>query len=79
MPNGEIITLNLAENAKEVDSIKNANGMREVSTPIDSGYQNDFISTAFDLPLQGACISRWGQEGFFRYMMRHCVIDLFQE
>jgi hypothetical protein len=48
----------------------------------DSGHQTSLISTAYDLShddLAARMFSRWCQENFFRYMMRHYAIDLIAE
>jgi hypothetical protein len=82
MPNGEIVTLNLAEMGSLVGSGKDAIWVREVRKLTDSGHQTSLISTAFELPhteLAARMFSRWCQENFFRYMMQHFAIDLLQE
>jgi len=48
----------------------------------DSGHQTSLISTAYDLShddLAARIFSRWCQENFFRYMMRHYAIDMIVE
>jgi len=82
MPNGEIVSLHLAEMGSLAGSGQNAVWMREVRKLTDSGHQTSLISTAFDLPytkLAARMFSRWCQENFFRYMMQHFAIDLLQE
>ncbi len=82
MPNGEIVSLDLAEMGSVAGSGKNAVWMREVRKLTDSGHQTSLISTAFELPhteLAARMFSRWCQENFFRYMMQHFAIDLLQE
>jgi len=82
MPNGEVVTMALAEMGSLVGSGKNALWMREVRKLTDSGHQTSLISTAFELPHTGLAahmFSRWCQENFFRYMMEHFAIDLLQE
>jgi transposase len=82
MPNGETVTMHLAEMGSLVGSGKDALWMREVRKLTDSGHQTSFISTAFELPhtvLAARMFSRWCQENFFRYMMQHFAIDLLQE
>jgi hypothetical protein len=82
MPNGEIVTMALAEMGSLVGSGKNALWMREVRKLTDSGHQTSLISTAFEFShseLAARMFSRWCQENFFRYMMQHFAIDLLQE
>ncbi len=82
MPNGEIVTLALAERGSLVGSGKNALWMREVRKLTDSGHQTSLISTAYELPhleLAARLFSRWCQENFFRYMMQHFAIDRLVE
>ena len=82
MPNGEIVTMALAEMGTLVGSGKGSLWMREVRKLTDSGHQTSLISTAFELPHTGLAahmFSRWCQENFFRYMMEHFAIDLLQE
>ena len=82
MPNGEIVTMALAEMGSLVGSGKGSLWMREVRKLTDSGHQTSLISTAFELPHTGLAahmFSRWCQENFFRYMMEHFAIDLLQE
>lgn len=82
MPNGEIVTLALAEMGTLVGSGKHALWMREVRKLTDSGHQTSLISTAYELPhleLAARLFSRWCQENFFRYMRQHFAIDLLVE
>ena len=82
MPNGEIVTMHLAEMGSLVGSGKDSVWMREVRKLTDSGHQTSLIST-FHEPLHTVLathlFSRWCQENFFRYMMQHFAIDLLQE
>ncbi len=82
MPNGELLTLKLAEMGSLVGSGKDAMWMREVRKLTESGHQTSLISTAYELPhaqLGARMFSRWCQGNFFRYMMQHFAIDLLQE
>ena len=82
LPNGEIVTLALAEMGTRVGSGKNALWMREVRKLTESGHQTSLISTAYELPhleLAARLFSRWCQENFFRYMIQHFAIDLLVE
>lgn len=82
MPNGETVTMDLAEMGSLVGSGKNAMWMREIRKLTESGHQTSMISTAFELchtQLGARMFSRWCQENFFRYMMKHFAIDLLQQ
>ncbi len=82
MPNGEVVNMKLAEMGSLVGSGKKVIWMREIRKLTDSGHQTSLISTAYELPhiqLAARMFSRWCQENFFRYMMRHFSIDLVQE
>jgi transposase len=82
MPNGETVTMELAEMGSLVGSGKDAMWMREVRKLTESGHQTSLISTVYELPhaqLAARMFSRWCQENFFRYMMEHFAIDLLQE
>ena len=82
MPNGESVTMELAEMGSLVGSGKDAMWMREVRKLTESGHQTSLISTVYELPhaqLGARMFSRWCQENFFRYMMEHFAIDLLQE
>lgn len=82
MPNGEVVTMHLAEMGSLVGSGKDVLWMREVRKLTESGHQTSFISTAFEMhtpELAAHMFTRWSQENFFRYMMRNYAIDLLQE
>ncbi len=82
MPNGEIVTVSLAEMGTLVGSGKHALWMREVRKLTASGHQTSLISTAYELPhveLAARLFSRWCQENFFRYMSQHFAIDRLVE
>ncbi|MBU4583424.1 MAG: hypothetical protein KKH02_13610 [Proteobacteria bacterium] len=82
MPNGEIVTMHLAEMGSRVGSGKDSVWMREVRKLTDSGHQTSLISTFYEplhTVLATRLFSRWCQENFFRYMMQHFAIDLLQE
>jgi len=82
MPNGETISMKLAEMGSLVGSGKNATWMREIRKLTETGHQTSLISTAYELEhtrLGARMFSRWCQENFFRYMMQHFAIDLLQE
>lgn len=82
MPNGETVTMELAEMGSLVGSGEGAIWMREIRKLTQSGHQTSLISTVYELPhtqLGARMFSRWCQENFFRYMMEHFAIDLLQE
>jgi transposase len=82
MPRGEVVEIFLAEMGSLVGSGKNTIWMREVRKLTDSGHQTSLISTAYEAPhtkLAAHMFTRWCQENFFRYMMKHFAIDLLQE
>ena len=81
MPRGETVNMRLCERESLVGSSKKV-WMREVRKLTASGHQTSIISTARDLDLtqlSGRMFSRWCQENFFRYMMRHFDIDRIVE
>jgi len=82
MPNGETVTMRLAEKESLIGSGKKAFPVREVRKLTDSGHQTSLISTCYEAPqtlLAARMFSRWCQENFFRYMMQHFAIDLLLE
>jgi len=82
MPNGETITMKLAEMGSWVGTGKNALWMREVRKLTQSGHQTSLISTAYGLDhtmLAAGMFTRWCQENFFGYMMEHFAIDMLSE
>ncbi len=82
MPNGETVTMKLAEMGSLVGTGKDATWMREIRKLTKSGHQTSLISTEYQLDhtrLGARMFSRWCQENFFRYMMEHFAIDLLQE
>jgi transposase len=82
MPNGEIVTMQLAEMGSLVGSGNDALWMKEVRKLTESGHQTSLISTAFELEhteLGARMFSRWCQENFFKYMLEHFSLDLLCE
>jgi len=82
MPNGETVTMNLAERGTLVGTGKEALWMREIRKLTKSGHQTSLISTAYGLEptrLAAGMFTRWCQENFFGYMIEHFVIDLLSE
>ena len=82
MPNGEVVSMKLAEMGSWIGSRKEGLWVREVRKLTASGHQTSLISTAYGLlGLENAAslFSRWSQENFFRYMMEHFAIDALSE
>ena len=82
LPNGERVSLKLAERGTWIGDRKNGLWMREIRKLTESGHQVSLISTAFGkLGREDSArlFSRWSQENFFRYMMEHFAIDLLNE
>jgi len=81
MPNGEEVTMKLAERGSRVGAKANL-WMREVRKLTSSGHQTSLISTAYGregIRDAAALFSRWCQENFFRYMMEHYALDALSE
>jgi len=52
--------------------------MREVRKLTKSGHQTSIISTAYELPIEVLAVlmfSRWCQENYFKYMLKHFDLD----
>ena len=82
LPNGERVSLKLAERGSWIGSRQEGLWVREIRKLTDSGHQTSLISTAYhQLAEQNAAglFSRWSQENFFRYMMEHYALDLLSE
>jgi hypothetical protein len=82
MPNGEHVTMRLAEMGSWVGDKKNGLWVREVRKLSKNGHQTSLLSTAkSNLAMcdAGLIFSRWSQENFFGYMMKHYAIDLLSE
>ena len=82
LPNGERVSLQLAERGTWIGDRKSGLWVREIRKLTTSGHQVSLISTAFgESALQDSVrlFSRWSQENFFRYMMEHFAIDLLNE
>ena len=78
MPNGEVVSMKLAEMGTWLGEKKKGLWLREVRKLKDSGHQTSFISTDYgshSMADAGKMFSRWSQENFFRYMMQHYNID----
>ena len=82
MPNGEVVTMKLAEMGSWIGSSEEGVWIREVRKLTDSGHQTSLIATAFDQlgPQNAASLfSRWSQENYLKYMMEHFAIDALNE
>jgi hypothetical protein len=82
LPNGERISLKLAERGSWIGDKKNGLWVREIRKLTESGHQVSLISTVFSELARGDAawlFSRWSQENFLRYMMEHFAIDLLNE
>jgi transposase len=82
MPAGEQLTLKLAEMGSWIGDKKNGLWVRETRKLSRSGHQTSLISTAKSTMAPqdaGLIFSRWAQENFFGYMMKHYAIDLLCE
>jgi transposase-like protein len=81
-PNGEQVSLRLAERGTWIGDRKNGLWVREIRKLTTSGHQVSLISTAFGESARADSVrlfSRWSQENFFRSMMQHFAIDLLNE
>ena len=82
LPNGEVVSIRLAERGSWIGDRKSGLWVREIRKLTTSGHQVSLISTAFGgSAVQDAAglFSRWSQENFFGYMMEHFAIDLLNE
>ena len=82
LPNGEQVSLRLAERGSWIGDRKKGLWVREVRKLSRSGHQTSLISSAYGrggLENAAALFSRWSQENFFRYMMEHFAIDALSE
>ena len=82
MPNGECVTMRLAERGAWVGGKSTGLWMREVRKLGKSGHQTSLLSSAYrhdSMTNAGRMFSRWAQENFFGYMMEHFAIDLLSE
>ena len=82
LPNGERLSLKLAERGAWIGGKKKGLWVREIRKLTESGHQVSLISTVFSgsaLEDSVRLFSRWSQENFLRYMMEHFAIDLLNE
>ena len=81
-PNGERVSLKLAERGVWIGDPKSGLWVREIRKLTESGHQVSLISTDFGGAVLASAVrlfSRWSQENFLRYMMEHFAIDLLNE
>jgi len=82
MPNGEVVSMKLAEMGSWIGSRSDGLWVREIRKLTASGHQTSLISTVYGLlgsENAASLFSRWSQENFFRYMMEHFAIDALSE
>jgi transposase len=82
MPNGETVSLKLAERGSWIGDRKEGLWVREIRKLTGSGHQVSLISSAYGqegMGEAGYLFARWSQENFFRYAMEHYAIDLLAE
>lgn len=82
MPDGQNLVMKLAERGSFIGNDATGVWVREVRKLNKDGHQTSLISTAYArLAAQDAAqiFSRWAQENFFGYMMKHYAIDLICE
>ena len=82
LSNGEVLKMSLAEMGSLVGSSKKSMWMRELRKLSKSGHQSSIIATVFEPALENLAprmFTRWCQENYFRYMMKHFDIDLIPE
>jgi hypothetical protein len=82
LPNGERVSLKLAERGVWIGDRKSGLWVREIRKLTESGHQVSLISTVFGasaLEDSVRLFSRWSQENFLRYMMEHFAIDILNE
>jgi len=82
MPNGERLTLKLAEMGSWIGDKKHGLWVRETRKLCKNEHQTSLISTARSASTTrdaALIFSRWSQENFFAYMMKHFAIDQLSE
>jgi len=82
MPRGEELNLQLAERGTLLGSGKEAVWVKEIRKLTAGGHQTAVVSTAYGLDavsIAPRMFTRWCQENFFGYCMRHFPIDLLSE
>lgn len=82
MPNGEPLEMLLAERGTYLGDDKKPLLVKEIRRLKPDGHQTAIISTAYQLDgkvIAPRLFTRWQQENFFGYCMRHFPIDLLAE
>ena len=82
MPAGEKLTMKLAEMGSWIGGKRSGIWVRETRKLCKNDHQTSLVSTAKSaISAQDAALifSRWSQENFFGYMMKHFAIDLLSE
>jgi transposase-like protein len=83
LADGERVVMKLAERGSWIGSRADERlWVREVRKLTESGHQTSLISTSYGgdaLHDAGRLFSRWSQENFFQYAMKHYGIDLLSE
>jgi transposase-like protein len=78
MPSGEKITMKLAERGTLIGSKQEILWVKEIRKLMDTGHQTSVITTNYQLgaaKVAAQMFSRWSQENYFGYAMRHYNID----
>lgn len=79
MPDGQKLSMKLAEHGSFIGDDNHGVWVRQVRKLCSDGHQTSLISTAYSSFAAGDAalmFSRWAQENFFGYMMKHYAIDL---
>jgi len=82
MPDGETVTMKLAERGSLIGRGNDAIWVKEVRKLTSSGHQTAIITTGYSLEplvIAPAMFTRWCQENFFAYAMQHLPIDILTE
>jgi hypothetical protein len=83
LADGQSVVMKLAERGSFIGSrVDEQLWVREVRKLTESGHQTSLISTSYGggaLHDAGRLFSRWSQENFFQYAMKHYGIDLLSE
>ena len=78
MPSGDKITMKLAERGALIGSQQERLWVKEIRKLMDTGHQTSVITTNYKLgadKVAAQMFSRWSQENYFGYAMRHYNID----
>lgn len=82
MRNGEKLSMMLAEKGTFLGDAQNGLWVKEIRKLNPSGKQTAIVTTAYgnlDTRNAGLMFSRWAQENYFAYMMKHFAIDRLME